>query len=65
MADRISIKFPRFMICTACDGAGLISNYYDGSPDECRHCGATGKTMARDERGRFLPWDEIAEAENR
>ena len=51
-----TVKYPRFMSCSCCSGSGLVLDCYDGSPTECHECDGTGKVIARDERGRFLPW---------
>jgi len=52
-------KTPPMENCPACGGSGITSFYPDGSLRECELCGATGMVEARDEKGRFLPWDTI------
>lgn len=60
MSDPQTIfKWPKFESCTHCGGSGLVSHYSDGSPNECQACGATGRIMARDAQGRFLPWENV------
>ena len=66
MSDPVSqttgfYKWPQFDPCPVCGGVGVISHYLDGSPNECQRCGASGKVIARDERGHFLPWISVRE----
>ncbi len=56
-ADAVIVRFPKMDRCSACGGYGIL-NFGDFFPT-CHECGGSGQVEARDERGRFLPWDAI------
>ena len=51
------VKWPQYEACSSCGGHGLV---YDGEDiTTCRKCGGNGREIARDDKGRFLPWEFI------
>jgi DnaJ-class molecular chaperone len=56
-----TFKWPKFEPCSKCGGGGM---HYNGEDIMCcQACGGGGSVVARDERGRFLPWEVVNHVE--
>jgi hypothetical protein len=42
------------MKCSRCDGSGLVTNSFNGEPDDCYKCGGSGWERSRNRKGQYM-----------